>query len=144
MKIQSVQLPTIHEDKAKWETSSQETRIEGFVNSDAPCNLHAARLQRAMQTAQPNPLTKQQRIKQPQQKPAVKAWKNFCHTAAMVCGALFLPSFACLLFGVIGLCVPAALLIAGVVLYCFGGKPTPEAQAASEERAIQNAMYDPR
>lgn len=145
MKISSVQLPPIHEEPAKWNASSQEARIESFTNSDAPLNLHAARLQRSMQTFEPVPLPRMQQPNQPQQqKPTVKAWKTFCHRASILCGLLFFPSFACLAFGVVGLCVPAALLVAGFVLGLLGGKPPEEVQAARDERAAQNAVYDPR
>lgn len=145
MKIQPAQLPTIHENQTKLEPSNQEARIEGMTNSEAPCVLHAARMERVIRMTQPVSATKQERIQQPkQQKPLVKAWKNFCHNAAMICGALFLPSFACLAIGLIGLCVPAALLVVAIVLTWLGGKPTPEDEAARQERAIQAAIYDPR
>ena len=145
MRIQQVSLTPTHEQQVQWEVSSQEARIEGFTNSEAPCNLYAARLERAIRISQPAPAPIQQQNQEAaQQDPAVKKWKAFCHSASLVCAALILPSLACLVFGAIGLVVPAALFAASVVLNVLGGKLTAEIQAVRDERAARNAVYDPR
>lgn len=145
MKIQS--LPTIHEQPVQWEDSSQAARIEGsWHRSEAPDVLHAARIERAVKSAPAVAIRQPQPVQATQIEPskALKRWKTFCHRASILCGVLFFPSFACLAFGVVGLCVPAALLVAGIVLGLLGGKPPEEVQAARDERAAQNAVYDPR
>ena len=144
MRISQVNLASTHEQQVQWEASSQEARIEGFTNSDAPANLHAARLERALRCAQPNQVQQQAAPIAQQPKPVVKALKSVCHAASLVCAALILPSLACLAFGAIGLIVPAALFVVSVVLNVLGGKPTAEIQAARDERAARNAVYDPR
>lgn len=146
MKVTSAMLPPIHENHAQWEPGSQEARIEGFTSSDVPSDFHAVRLEHSMKTAQPKATPKHQPMQQPQQpqQTAIKAWKNFCYRASMVCGALALPSFAFLAFGVVGLAVPAALFLTCAFFAVLAGKLPPEIEAAREQRAVQNAMYDPR
>lgn len=146
MKVTLGMLPPIHENHAQWESSSQEARIEGFISSDVPSDFHAVRLEHKMKTAQPRATSRPQPMQQQQQpqQTAVKVWKNFCYRASMVCGALALPSFAFLAFGVVGLAVPAVLFLTCVFFAVLAGKLTPEIEAAREQRAAQNAMYDPR
>lgn len=138
MKIQPATLPTIHEDQAKWEPSSQEAQINGMTNSDAPCVLHAERIERQVKNTPCAPASRPQQAQQNQQNrqqsQRVKAFKNICHKAALTCCALILPSFAFAIFGVIGLLAPAGFVVAGILLFALAGRPTPE----MEEQRAQN------
>jgi hypothetical protein len=148
MKIAPPTLPRIAESMAVWSHGSQETIITpqeaSLVMEPNIHDIQAARLQRQMKNAQ---FGVQQPIRPPQpetQSPIKNTWKNICHKAAMTCGVLFLPSFACLAFGLIGLIVPASLLVFGIALAIAGGKPTEKIERANAERAVEMSQYDPR
>lgn len=147
MKIQS-SMPTILEDPISRNASSQDAQIKNAeeIISIEP-NVHdiqAARLERALKTTQSKPVTIRKPINLTQKKPIVKTWKNLCHKASMMCGVLFLPSFACLAFGLFGLLVPASLLVFGIILAVLGGRPTEKIEQARAIRAVEINEFDYR
>lgn len=148
MKIQPATLPTIHEDRAKWEPSSQEARLQGMTNSDAPCVLHAARIERQAKSTPCAPVSRPQQTQQNQQNhkqsQRVKTFKNICHRAALTCCALILPSFAFVGFGPFGLVAPAVLLVAGILLFVLAGRPTDEMEAEQAEIRERARNFDCR
>ena len=113
--------------------------IEPTETAPVQPSLYAQQLERKLQ----NRGFVDVRIAQQQSKP-VKVCKNVFHTMALVCGALILPSFACLALGPIGLIAPAVLL--GMALTCalLAGKPTEEMQVECAIRAVEASEYDPR
>lgn len=144
MNVSRISLTSIPEHQSEINSESQNASIEGFWhNSDISQSIHAARIERTLREM---PIAPRQHIQPVQQQPApiIRTAKNFFYKASMVCGVLALPSFAFVAFGVVGLVVPAALFLACVVFAFLAGKPTPEVEAAREQRAIQNAVYDPR
>lgn len=148
MKIQPATLPTIHEDQAKWEPSSQEAQINGMTNSDAPCVLHAARIERQVKSTPCAPASRPQQTQQNQQNhkqsQRVKSLKNICHRAALTCCALIFPSFAFAAFGAIGLLAPAVLLVVGILLFALAGRPTDEMEAEQAEIRERVRNFDCR
>jgi hypothetical protein len=148
MKVSLPTLQTVNETLAVWNPGSQEAIITppeaSLVIEPNIHDIQAARLQRQMKNAQ---LGVQQPIRTPQpatQSSIKNTWKNICHKAAMTCGVLFLPSFSFLAFGLIGLIVPASLLVLGITLAIAGGKPTEKIERANAERAVEMSQYDPR
>ena len=144
MNVSRVSLTSIPEHQSEINSESQNASIEGsWHSSDISESIHAARIERALREM---PVAPRQHIQPVQQQPApvVRTAKNFFYKASMVCGVLALPSFAFIALGVVGLAVPAALFLACAVFALLAGKPTPEVEAAREQRAIQNAIYDPR
>lgn len=148
MKIQPATLPIIHEGQAKWEPSSQETRLQKMTNSDAPCVLHAARIERQAKSTPYAPALRPQQPQQNQQNrqqsPRVKAFKNIFHRAALTCCALILPSFAFAGLGAIGLLAPAVLLVVGILLFALAGRPTDEMEAEQAEIRERVRNFDCR
>lgn len=147
MKVQAAKLPTLHEDQSKWETSSQDTRIDGFINSDHPFALNAARLEQQMRNAEivaPSPAQPLQHVAIQQPRQIIRTAKNFCYRAALVCGALIIPSFGFLALGVFGLLAPAAFFVAGILLLAVAGRPTEEMQTEIENRRNEMRNFDCR
>ena len=102
-------------------------------------SLYAQRLERELRN---RPCVEPQQT-QTQSKP-MQVFKNTMHTIAMVCGALIIPSFACLLLGPIGLIVPAALASIALTCVLLAGRPTETMERARAERAAVMSEYDPR
>jgi hypothetical protein len=141
MKIQPAKLPTINENFAKWEPSSQEARAEGWTNSDAPCVLDAVKLERRMKNSPGAPASKTERATQERQaSTSLKTFKHICHRAALTCCASILPSFAFVAFGPLGLLAPAALLLAGIFLFLAAGRFTEQInnEIATRHNEIKN------
>lgn len=103
-------------------------------------SLYAQRLERELRN---RPCVEPQQTP-PTQSRAARVCKNVLHTVAMVCGALILPSFACLVLGPIGLIVPAVLASVALTCALLGGRPTETMERARAERAAAMRDYDPR
>ena len=101
-------------------------------------SIHAQRLERAMRTAQ----TADRRAPESAPSRPVRIYKSVCEKAALVCGALVIPSFTFLVFGPIGLVAPAALAVATVVLSLIRGKPTQEIMDERAQREINARLSD--
>lgn len=80
----------------------------------------------------------------PQLSNGVKAWKNFCHTTALLCGVGFIPSFAFVGLGIVALSIPAALFVIGIALTILGGEQTVEMKKARASRAESLRGFDYR
>lgn len=104
-------------------------------------SMYAQRLERALRD---RPCVEAQAQTQPAQSKPLNVYKNVLHTVAMICGALILPSFACLFLGPIGLVVPAALALVSLACALLGGRPTEAMERARAERAAEMREYDPR
>jgi hypothetical protein len=115
--------------------------IEPTETAPVQPSLHAQRLEYAMKN---RPCVKTQEQLREIKSEAVKTYKNILHTVAMVCGALIVPSFACLLLGPIGLVVPAALASIALTCALLGGRPTETMERKRAERAAAMSEYDPR
>lgn len=105
--------------------------------------LHAQRLERELKN-KPNANATAQAQTQPAQSKPVKIYKNVLHTIAMMAGALIIPSFACLIFGPIGLIAPAVLASLALTCALLGGRPTETMERKRAERAAVMSDYDPR
>lgn len=103
-------------------------------------SLYAQRLERELRN---KPDVEPQPAQPAQSKPA-RALKNTMHTIAMVCGALIIPSFACLVLGPIGLIAPAVLASLALICVLLAGRPTEAMERARAERAAVMREYDPR
>lgn len=90
------------------------------------------------------PCVEAQQQAQPTQSKPLQAYKNVLHTVAMVCGALVIPSFACLFLGPIGLIVPAVLTSLWLTCILIAGRPTEMMERIRAERAAEMSEYDPR
>lgn len=101
-------------------------------------SMHAQRLERAMRTAQ----TTDRRAPESTPSRPVRIYKSVCEKAALVCGALVIPSFALAAIGPIGLVAPAALAVAAVVFALIRGKPTEEILDERAQRAFEARLYD--
>ena len=104
-------------------------------------SMYAQRLERELRN---RPCVEAQAQTPPTQSKPVRMFKNTMHTIAMVCGALIIPSFACLVLGPIGLIAPAVLLSLALTCALFGGRPTETMERARAERAAVMSEYDPR
>ena len=102
-------------------------------------SLYAQRLERELRN---RPCVEAQTP--PTQSKPVRVFKNTMHTVSIVCGALIIPSFACLVLGPIGLIAPAVLASVALTCALLGGRPTEAMQRARAERAVAMAEYDPR
>lgn len=151
MNVSRISLSTIPEHRVEINPESQHGRIEGsWHNTDIPTAIHAARMEHTLrsspiamgQSAQEQPIAQPpQERAQPQSE---NRFKTFCNTMANLCGIAVLPSIACIAFGVIGLVVPGALVVACVVFALLAGKPTEREQARREERHSASANFDYR
>ena len=103
--------------------------------------LHAQRLEYAMKN-RPCVETPEQ-LREIKSK-AIKTYKNVLHTVAMACGALIIPSFACLVLGPIGLIAPAVLASLALTCVLLAGRPTETMERKRAERAAVMSDYDPR
>lgn len=74
--------------------------------------------------------------------PKSSVYKRTCGTAALVCGALVIPSFAFLAFGVVGLVAPATLVVATAVCFIARGKLPPDMEAEYAARAEAARTHD--
>lgn len=100
--------------------------------------VYSQRLERAMRTAPTvAPAQPENAPSQP-----VKAYKNACEKAALVCGALAIPSFALVVMGPIWLVAPAALIAATVAFSLLRGKPTQEILQERAQRATDAKLHD--
>ncbi len=114
--------------------------IEPRETAPVQPSLYAQRLERELRD---RPCVEPQQTP-PTQPRAARVCKNVLHTVAMVCGALILPSFACLVLGPIGLIVPAVLASVALTCALLGGRPTETMERARAERAAAMRDYDPR
>lgn len=114
--------------------------IEPRETAPVQPSLYAQRLERELRN---RPCVEPQQTP-PTQSRAARVCKNVLHTVAMVCGALILPSFACLVLGPIGLIVPAVLASVALTCALLGGRPTETMERARAERAAAMRDYDPR
>jgi len=114
--------------------------IEPRETAPVQPSLYAQRLERELRT---RPCVEPQQTP-PTQSRAARVCKNVLHTVAMVCGALILPSFACLVLGPIGLIVPAVLASIALTCVLLAGRPTETMERARAERAAVMSEYDPR
>jgi len=114
--------------------------IEPRETAPVQPSLYAQRLERELRD---RPCVEPQQTP-PTQSRAARVCKNVLHTVAMVCGALILPSFACLVLGPIGLIVPAVLASVALTCALLGGRPTETMERARAERAAAMREYDPR
>jgi len=112
--------------------------IEPRESAPIQPSLYAQQLERQLRIA-PN-VTPQSRPAQPT--PRLDRCKDVLHKAAMICGALVLPSFACLALGPFGLIAPAALFALSVVFYLLGGKQTERMQQECEMRRAEARRFD--
>lgn len=104
--------------------------------------LSAKRLEQELKN-KPNVIAQEQAPPPAQSKP-VQVYKNYMHNASIVCGALIIPSFACLALGPIGLVAPGVLLSLSLTCALLGGRPTEAMQQARAELSVEMAEYDPR
>lgn len=107
--------------------------IEPTESAPVMPSMYAQRLERQMRNA-PNVTSRP--APAPANSPITLACKNAMLKAALACGALFLPSFAALVLGPIGLIVPGALLALTVLFFLLAGKPT---QSMEQSLATQQA-----
>jgi len=103
-------------------------------------SLYAQRLERELR----NRPDVEPQLAQPAQSKPARALKNVLHTIATVCGALIIPSFACLVLGPIGLIAPAVLASLALTCVLLAGRPTETMERARAERAAAVSEYDPR
>jgi hypothetical protein len=115
--------------------------IEPTETAPVQPSLHAQRLERELRN---RPCVKTQTQAQPTQSKPLKVYKNVLHTVAMVCGALIIPSFTCLLLGPIGLVAPAVLASLALTCVLLAGRPTESMERKRAERAAVMSEYDPR
>ena len=113
--------------------------IEPRETAPVQPSMYAQRLERELRN---RPCVEAQTL--PTQSRAAKVCKNMLHTVAMVCGALILPSFACLVLGPIGLIAPAVLASIALTCVLLAGRPTETMERARAERAAAMSEYDPR
>lgn len=78
----------------------------------------------------------------PKQSLPVKTCKNVLYTAGLICGALVIPSFICLIFGPIGLAIPALLAVACFGFFVLAGEPTFEMQKILESNRKTAKEWD--
>ena len=104
-------------------------------------SLYAQRLERDLRN---RPCVEPQAQTQSTESKPVQVFKNTMHTIAMVCGALIVPSFACLILGPIGLIAPAVLASVALTCILVAGRPTETMERIRAERAAVMSEYDPR
>ena len=114
--------------------------IEPRETAPVQPSLYAQRLERELRN---RPFVEPQQTF-PTQPRATRVCKNVLHTVAMVCGALILPSFACLILGPIGLIAPAVLASVALTCALVAGRPTETMERARAERAAVMRDFDPR
>jgi len=147
MKVSSARPITRSERHVEFAEQVQVRVIEPTDTAPIRPSITAQRIERHLRVAgigpvnHAQPQTEQTRSETP---PSVRVCKNVLHSMAMVFGALFVPSFALVLLGPIGLVAPAALLVAAAVCAFLGGKPTEEMERARAIRRAEMQEYDPR
>lgn len=109
--------------------------------TDVQPSMYAQRLERELRG---RPCVEAQAQTPPEQSKPVQVYKNYMHNASIVCGALIIPSFACLALGPIGMVVPGVLLSLSLTCALLGGRPTEAMQQARAELSVEMAEYDPR
>jgi hypothetical protein len=114
--------------------------IEPTETAPVQPSLYAQRLERELRN---RPCVEPQQTP-PTQSCAARVCKNVLHTIAMVCGALIIPSFACLALGPIGLIAPAVLASLALTCVLLAGRPTEAMERARAIRAAAMSEYDPR
>jgi hypothetical protein len=114
--------------------------IEPTETAPVQPSMYAQRLERELRS---RPIVEPQQAQPAQSKP-LQAYKNVLHTIATVCGALIIPSFACLILGPIGLVAPAVLASLALTCVLLAGRPTETMERARAERAAAMRDYDPR
>lgn len=114
--------------------------IEPRETAPVQPSIYAQRLERELKS---RPIVEPQPAQPTQSKP-VQVYKNVLHTIATVCGALIIPSFACLILGPIGLVAPAALASLALTCVLLAGRPTETMERARAIRAAAMSEYDPR
>jgi hypothetical protein len=140
MNVTPIRLQTTAERHVQFSEFVEVRHIEPKETAPVQPSLYAQRLERELRNrpdVEPQPA-------QPAQSKPVRVMKNALHTVAMVCGALILPSFLCLIMGPIGLVVPAALTSVALTCALLGGRPTETMERARAERAAAMNEYDPR
>jgi hypothetical protein len=140
MKVLPISQPTLSEQHTEAAEQVQVRVIQPTDTAPIQPSVYAQRLERQLAQAT---VVEPAQIR-PETPPAVRACKNVLHSMAMVFGALFVPSFALVLLGPIGLVAPAALLVAAAVCAFLGGKPTEEMEKARAIRRAEMQEYDPR
>lgn len=113
--------------------------IESTESAPVMPSMYAQRLERHMRNA--TNVTPQS-TPAPASSPIVLTCKNAMFKAALACGALFLPSFAALVLGPIGLIVPGALLALTVLFYLLAGKPTQSMEQSLAARHAEARRSD--
>ena len=113
--------------------------IEPTETAPVQPSIYAQRLERELRN---RPCVEAQA--QPTQSKPVQVFKNTMHTIGMVCGALIIPSFACLILGPIGLIAPAVLASVALTCILVAGRPTETMERIRAERAAAMSEYDPR
>ena len=111
------------------------------TTTDVRPSLYAQRLERELRN---RPCFEAQTQAQPKAIQFVETYKNVLHTVAMVCGALIIPSLACLIIGPIGLVAPAVLASLALTCALLAGRPTETMERIRAERAAAMSEYDPR
>ena len=140
MKVLPISQPTLSEQHTEAAEQVQVRVIQPTDTAPIQPSVYAQRLERQLAQAT---VVEPAQIR-PETPPAVRVCKNVLHSMALVCGALFVPSFALVFLGPIGLVAPAALLATATACVVFAGKPTEEMEQARAVRRVAMQEYDPR
>jgi hypothetical protein len=140
MNVTSIRPQTTAERHVQFSEFVEVRHITPTETAPVQPSIYAQRLERELRS---RPIVEPQQTP-PTQSCAARVCKNVLHTVAMVCGALIIPSFACLVLGPIGLIVPAVLASVALTCALLGGRPTETMERARAERAAAMRDYDPR
>lgn len=140
MKVLPISQPTLSEQHTEAAEQVQVRVIQTTDTAPIQPSVYAQRLERQLAQAT---VVEPAQIR-PETPPSVRVCKNVLHSMALVCGALFVPSFAFVFLGPIGLVAPAALLATATACVVFAGKPTEEMEQARAVRRVAMQEYDPR
>lgn len=141
MNITSIRPQSASERHVQFSEFVEVRYIEPTEIAPVQPSLYAQRLERELRS---RPNVETQPAQQMQSKPVRMMMKNALHTVAMVCCALIIPSFTCLILGPIGLVAPAVLASLALTCILLAGRPTETMERARAERAAAVSEYDPR
>ena len=140
MNVTPIRPQTTAERHVQFSEFVEVRHIEPRETAPVQPSMYAQRLERELR-GRPN--VEPQPAQQSQSKP-MQVFKNVMHTIATVCGALIIPSFACLILGPIGLIAPAVLASLALTCILLAGRPTETMERIRAERAAVMSEYDPR
>lgn len=142
MNVTSIRPQTMAERHVQFSEFVDVRYIPPRETTEIQPTMHAQRLERQLKN-KPNVIAQEQAPPPAQSKP-VQMCKNVLHTVALICGTLFLPAFACLVLGPIGLIAPAVLASVALTCILVAGRPTETMERARAERAAVMRDFDPR